>query len=235
MKKRPPIVTAIGLLVGIYISLRFIVPLFTAPIPSSVIHMYMGVAVAGILIYVSIRDEDWREFIDLPKLVIQGDAGTTARLALLAILPLFAGYLVYGAVVPDTTTPSQLRSVHPSPPIEFVGLENPLPKTSENIAEGKKLYEANCQPCHGEEADGKGPEASGFFPAPMNFKVESIGILPEGYVFWRISKGGEGLPPEGAPWDSAMPMWEGVLTDEEIWKIIMAEYDIAGVEPRTWE
>ena len=62
-----------------------------------------------------------------------------------------------------------------------------------------------------------------------------LSIIQEGYAFWRISKGGPGLPPEGAPWDSAMPAWEDVLTEEEIWKIIMAEYDIAGVEPRTWE
>jgi mono/diheme cytochrome c family protein len=229
------IVKAVGLLVGIYIFLEFVVPIFTAPIPSSVIYMYMAVAIAGILIYTSVENEDWEEFIAPVKLVLEGEKGPVPRLALLAVLPLFAGYLVYGAVAPATAPPTQLRSVHPSPPIEFVGLENPLPKTPENIAEGRELYEANCEPCHGEEADGKGPEARGFFPEPMNFKVESLGIIPEGYAFWRITKGGEGLPPEGAPWDSAMPAWEDILTEEEIWKIIMAEYDIAGVEPRTWE
>jgi hypothetical protein len=29
-----------------------------------------------------------------------------------------------------------------------------------------------------------------------------------------------------------MPAWKDELSDEEIWKIIVAEYDTAGVEPR---
>jgi|TARA_B100001964_G_C14214470_1_gene592041 hypothetical protein len=235
MKKQSAIVKAIGLLVGIFVFLKFIVPNFTAPIPSSVIYMYMGVAITGILIFVSVRDEDWSRFLSPIQILLEGKEQPVMRLVLLSIIPLFAGYIVFGAVAPTTSPPSQLRSVHPSPPIEFVGLENPVPKTLENIEEGKELYEANCQQCHGEEADGKGPEGRGYFPEPMNFKVESLGIIQEGYAFWRISKGGPGLPPEGAPWDSAMPAWEDVLTEEEIWKIIMAEYDIAGVEPRTWE
>jgi hypothetical protein len=28
--------------------------------------------------------------------------------------------------------------------------------------------------------------------------------LTESFVFWRIAKGGPGLPKEGAPWNSAM-------------------------------
>lgn len=235
MKDLPSMGKAAILLAVIYVFLRFIVPLFTAPIPSSVIYIYLGAAAVGILIYVSIRDGDWEEFIAPIKLVFEKEELKVARFAILAILPLLAGYLVYGAVAPTTSPPAQLRSVHPSPPTEYVGIQNPLPKTPENIAEGKKLYEANCAPCHGEKADGKGHEARGFFPEPMNFKVESLSIIPEGYAFWRIREGGQGLPPEGAPWDSAMPMWKDRLTDEEIWKIIMAEYAIAGVTPRTWK
>ena len=43
-------------------------------------------------------------------------------------------------------------------------------------------------------------------------------------------------PVEGMPWKSAMPRWEVELPDEFIWKIIMGEYDGAGINlPRTWE
>jgi hypothetical protein len=28
-----------------------------------------------------------------------------------------------------------------------------------------------------------------------------------------------------------MPVWDGVLTDDQIWKIIMFEYTSAGVKP----
>ena len=47
-------------------------------------------------------------------------------------------------------------------------------------------------------------------------------MLQESYLFWRIKKGGVGLPIEGMPWKSAMPRWEVELPDEWIWKIISA-------------
>ena len=74
--------------------------------------------------------------------------------------------------------------------------------------------------------DGKGPAAPGFNPPPANFTdPTTIAMLQESYLFWRIKKGGVGLPIEGMPWKSAMPRWELELSDEEIWKIIMGEYD----------
>ena len=63
----------------------------------------------------------------------------------------------------------------------------------------------------------------------------TIAMLQESYLFWRIKKGGVGLPIEGMPWKSAMPRWELELPDEWIWKIIMGEYDGAHQSPRTWE
>ena len=56
-------------------------------------------------------------------------------------------------------------------------------------------------------------------------------MLQESYLFWRIKKGGVGLPIEGMPWKSAMPRWEIELPDEWIWKIIMGEYDGAAQTP----
>ena len=63
----------------------------------------------------------------------------------------------------------------------------------------------------------------------------TIAQLQESYLFWRIKKGGVGLPIEGMPWKSAMPRWEHELSDEKIWKVIIGEYDGAGQSPRTWE
>jgi hypothetical protein len=54
-------------------------------------------------------------------------------------------------------------------------------------------------------------------------------------VFWRIAKGGPGLPREGAPWNSAMPAWEDFLSAEDIWAVTLFLYEQAGVTPRTWE
>jgi mono/diheme cytochrome c family protein len=54
-------------------------------------------------------------------------------------------------------------------------------------------------------------------------------------VFWRIAKGGVGLPNEGAPWNSAMPAWEDYLTEEEIWSVIIFLYEQTGWHPRALE
>lgn len=73
----------------------------------------------------------------------------------------------------------------------------------------------------------------GFRLKPVDFRdLGTIATLVESYLFWRIKEGGLGLPPQASPWDSAMPAWKDELSDEEIWKIILAEYDTAGVEPR---
>lgn len=99
--------------------------------------------------------------------------------------------------------------------------------------EGRELFMINCRPCHGTRAMGDGPMSVGQRREPADFTgVETIATLVEGAVFWRVSKGGVGLPREGAPWESAMPRWETDLTEDEIWKIILAEYDIAGNAPR---
>jgi hypothetical protein len=58
--------------------------------------------------------------------------------------------------------------------------------------------------------------------------------LTESFLFWRIAKGGPGLPGESTPWDSAMPVWENFLSEKEIWQVILYLYDATPWEPRTW-
>ena len=102
-----------------------------------------------------------------------------------------------------------------------------------NLFEGRVLYAMNCRPCHGDSVAGDGPMADGFKLRPINFTDNgTIETIVEGYTFWRVANGGAGLPTEATPWDSAMPQWKLSLTEEERWKIIMAEYDLAGKTPR---
>jgi mono/diheme cytochrome c family protein len=69
-------------------------------------------------------------------------------------------------------------------------------------------------------------------PRPANFRDDgTIAQLDENYVFWRIKEGYEGLPVGSMRYRSAMPPWREVLTDEQIWKIIMFEYTNAGKRP----
>ena len=96
------------------------------------------------------------------------------------------------------------------------------------LFEGRALYAMNCRPCHGDSVSGDGPMADGFKLRPINFTDSgTIETIVEGYTFWRVANGGPGLPTEATPWDSAMPEWKLNLTEEERWKIILAEYDLA--------
>ncbi len=102
-----------------------------------------------------------------------------------------------------------------------------------NLFEGRALYAMNCRACHGDSVGGDGPMADGFKLRPINFTDNgTIETIVEGYTFWRVSNGGPGLPTEATPWDSAMPEWKLSLTEEQRWKIIMAEYDLAEKTPR---
>ncbi|MBI4715189.1 MAG: cytochrome c [Nitrospirae bacterium] len=102
-----------------------------------------------------------------------------------------------------------------------------------DLFEGRALYALNCRPCHGDSVSGDGPMADGFRLRPINFTDNgTIETIVEGYTFWRVSNGGAGLPVEATPWDSAMPTWKLNISEEERWKIILAEYDMAQKTPR---
>jgi hypothetical protein len=90
--------------------------------------------------------------------------------------------------------------------------------------------------CHGDAMKGDGIYAHGLDPLPTNFvDPANIGMLTEPFLFWRIAKGGIGLPDEGAPWNSAMPAWENFLSEEDIWSVILYLYDYTGNKPRALE
>lgn len=102
-----------------------------------------------------------------------------------------------------------------------------------DLFEGRALYAMNCRACHGDSVSGDGPMADGFKLRPLNFTDSgTIETIVEGYTFWRVTNGGPGLPTEATPWDSAMPQWKLNLSEEERWKIILAEYDLAQKTPR---
>ena len=88
----------------------------------------------------------------------------------------------------------------------------------------------------GDALNGNGHYAKGFNPPPANFQDPgTIAQLSESFLFWRIAKGGPGLPEASTPWDSAMPVWENMLTENEIWQVILYLYQTTGQKPRVME
>lgn len=236
---KSPLMSAGLLLAGVFIALKFILPLFTAPLPSQLIYLYLTLTFSGIMLYSTMSGSSMEAFLGPVGRFLRGEGqqgvGKTARLLVLVLVPFLVGWQTYSRFAPSEQPPAESRTIHPAPPGEFVGLSNPLPNTPENIIEGQGRFFSLCFPCHG-AFDGNGPASLGFNPPPANFKDPgTIAQLQESFLFWRIKKGGVGLPVEGMPWKSAMPRWEFELSDEEIWKIIMGEYAGAKQKPRTWE
>ena len=105
-----------------------------------------------------------------------------------------------------------------------------------HVREGGEIFFQNCHFCHGDNLNGRGLWAFAFNPIPANFTdAGTIAQLQETFVFWRVAKGGIGLPGEAFPWASVMPPWEQHLTVDEIWKVVMFEYWHTGYYPRTWD
>ncbi len=238
--KNAALVKSLILLISMYVALKFGMPLFTAPLPASLIFLYLALTTTGIVIFYTLSGASMENFMGPIGRFLTGEGqsgtGSMARMAVLVVFPLLVGWQAYGSTAPSDLPPAENRTIHPAPPGEYTGLSNPVPNTPENVMTGKGLYAAFCSPCHGGNFDGKGPAARGFNPPPANFSdPTTIAMLQESYLFWRIKKGGVGLPVEGMPWKSAMPRWEVELPDEWIWKIIMGEYDGAHQKPRTWE
>jgi len=246
-----PFWQAIAVLVLSYVAIVYGIPLMpgSAPVPKSVVLQFMATILVGVLIYVSDNEERWARFREPITAVLVEPRLRGVRTALLVGVTVLAGLITYGQVRTTVAAPPTLRSIHPAPPAEITfrgrtmtltGLDNPLRQHPESIAaysaEGKRVYYQNCLPCHGDHLDGQGHYAVGFNPLPANFQDNgTIAQLTESFVFWRIAKGGPGLPREGAPWNSAMPRWEDFLSEREIWSVTLFLYDQTGWKPRTWE
>ncbi len=245
-----PLTLALLVLGGLYTVFAHVL---NPPLPASLLIQYMVICTVGVLLVVTFDNATATRFVT-PLLALFGSPHLKAlRFAAFTAVVAGTGWLTYEAVKPSIVSPVELRTVHPAPPsslkaygntYNLLTLENPyrteFDETSDEyqeiVAEGAGLYYENCMYCHGDLLDGAGHLAGAFTPRPINFQdVGTIAQLQEAFLFWRITKGGPGLPVEGTPWVSAMPVWEDMLNEDEVWKIISFLYDYTGFEPRSWE
>ncbi len=239
-----PAIKVLICLVVFYLVLKFGIK---PPLPSSLIFMYMALGVVGGTVFLSL-------FHDMGKIVfnpvfaflgggMEGGLAKGARYIVLIALPVLVWFNIYGRLGTSVSAPLEQRVIHPAPPGEAMGLYNPFSKEDVDeaekekyVEEGREIYFKNCVFCHGDMLDGNGLFATGLNPIPANFQDPgTIAMLQEAFLFWRISTGGIGLPKESTPWNSAMPKWDVILTEEERWKVIMFLYNYTGHSPRTWE
>lgn len=88
-------------------------------------------------------------------------------------------------------------------------LTNPAPATIYNLAEGKRLFNINCTPCHGEDGQGNGTiVADGKFPKVPAY-ADRLPTINDGKAFYSIKYG-----------RNLMGAYGTVLSPSQIWQVI---------------
>ena len=78
------------------------------------------------------------------------------------------------------------------------------------MAEGKALYQKNCQLCHGASGRGDGPATQYVKPAPADISSAAAqAAMTDGGMFWKLTTGKEPMPPFGTK-----------LTEHERWVLV---------------
>ena len=230
---------------------------FNPALPATAIRIYLAVITAAGLVYVTSSEEMARDFWGPIRRTMTERKRLPILLALLLAIPLGVAWKTYASSLPTSAPPPKIRTVHPAPPsnvsfsppgapeaktIDVITGQNPYRNLTGDalaakVAHGKQVYYENCFYCHGDTMSGDGHFVGGVKPPPpANFNDQSVlPMLTETFLFWRISKGGPGLPPEGTPFDSTMPQWEKMLSEDDIWSVILYLYDYTGYTPRSQE
>ena len=237
---------------GIYVLLRFG---FTAPIPASVIAIYMGIVSLAILAYMSSSEERREEVSGPLSAFIDREALYAPLLALTVVaIPALAAANVYVQMNVPLEPPFFPRTMHPASPtditvhdkrIDLDAGDNPFRASRD---EPTRTSTASTSRTGGGSTTRTASSATvttwpatacsctALDPIPTNFADQgTLADLRETFLLWRVSKGGPGMPEEGGPWDSAMPAWEKFLTEEEMWEAILFLYDFTGQKPRARE
>ncbi len=223
---------------------------FEVPVPGSVAAIYMWIVTGSIAAYVTSSKERMESFTG-PIIRLVTDPGRRMMFVVVLIaVPAVAAINVWAKMNVPLEAPAFGRTIHPAPPATITVHENDINLTTADnpyrhletddpeafkahVENGRRVYFQNCFYCHGDGLAGDGMFAHGLNPIPTNFTDQ--GIMPqlqESFLFWRISKGGPGMPEEGGPWDSAMPAWENFLTEEEMWDVVMFLADFTGYTAR---
>jgi mono/diheme cytochrome c family protein len=91
--------------------------------------------------------------------------------------------------------------------------KNPLPATSENIADGKDSFSHYCIVCHGLDGQNTGvPFTESMSPPVPSLASTDVQSYTDGQLKWVIDNG---IFPSG------MPANKGILSDQEIWSMVL--------------
>ena len=88
-------------------------------------------------------------------------------------------------------------------------LVNPLPRTKDVFALGRKAYTIRCEVCHGAIGNGVGSLTAAYGGSPANLQAQEFRDYPDGKIYWTIVNG-----------KNAMPSHAADLTETQRWAVV---------------
>jgi cytochrome c553 len=117
------------------------------------------------------------------------------------------------ATPPGKWETAAMTKIKHSITIRGKGAKNPLPGTPMNIDNGRDAFSHYCAACHGLDGQNTGvPFADSMSPPAPMLNSSQVQSYTDGQLKWLIDNG---ISPSG------MPGSKGILTDDEIWSIVV--------------
>jgi thiosulfate dehydrogenase len=126
-------------------------------------------------------------------------------LALLGLLPFYAT-----ATPTDFESAIAKKSLHASIKRKISGVRNPLTASEEVLLAGLKMYRYNCAGCHGDYNQPSHWGTKNFYPRVPQFAQQAANL--SGEEMFVVVKSGVRY--------SGMASWDGLISDNEIWRIV---------------
>lgn len=134
------------------------------------------------------------------------------RFPLFVLLFLAAIFAGCKASEPGNMETSVMKTVKQKVTIGYKDVKNPIAYSPEILQSGQSHFGHHCQVCHGLDGQNTGvPFASKMSPPVPDLKSEDVQGYTDGQLKWIIENG---IEPSG------MPGWKGILSDDEMWKLV---------------
>jgi cytochrome c len=114
---------------------------------------------------------------------------------------------------PGKLETSTLTRIKHSVTVGGKNVHNPLNSSPDTIANGKDAFSHYCVACHGLDGQNTGvPFADRMSPPVPSLKSATVQSYTDGQLMWIVENG---ISPSG------MPASKGILTDKEMWSIVI--------------
>jgi mono/diheme cytochrome c family protein len=128
--------------------------------------------------------------------------------AIFAIL-MFAGCKVSS---PGKMESGVMKEIKKTVTVGDKDVKNPIAYSEAAAKEGGDHFQHHCQICHGLDGHATGvPFADKMSPPVPDLADKDVQDYTDGQLHWIITNG---IAPSG------MPAWKGILTDDEMWKMV---------------